>query len=252
MFVAAFFSLSMNAAHASMITGTSFDRSSLKVQYIEQHQHNSMNKTTTVAYLSPDNRLLAYKELLFTKAGFCPSFEIYFAHNKRSVGITPKNEEILLFTREENGKQNQKAIPNVFKTGESDTLVCDAGFDNFVREQISGKTYIAEHSFYFALPNHLTLLKMNIREIKPPDLDSKTRKFKEMNCSQCEENDFRYFIIEPENWLYRKLTSPVTLVYHKNQLLIFSGRSNIASKQHGITDVIIFYEYSKQTHAPSH
>lgn len=235
--------LPCSISHASSITGISYDSQSLAIRYIEEHRYNPQEKTGTVTYHSPDKELLAHKTLSYAESDICPSFRIVLNDNKRTLGITRKENTTLLFTTTKNGTRQQKVIPD--KIINQETLVCDAGFDIFVRDYLLDKTRVEKQRFFFALPNHLDYLEMHIHETDAETVPDTALALIEKRCTQCRQEDLRYFIIEPGNWLYRQLTDPITLVYHQQRLLLFSGRSNIASRNNNIDDVIIVYQHDR-------
>jgi hypothetical protein len=214
--------------------GTVTDARSGQILYYETHEMDARRGSANVNYLSPEGDLFGKKQLDFTNNPFCPEFNISFNDNSINYGISHQQEAIELYYIEES-----RELPIKQKY----SLVCDAGFDLYVKSLLAPDNSLPKSSFEFALAPILDSLSMRIREIPPKKVDEKFRQLTEETC-QC-ANEVIYIEAKAKNPLVRLFAPPLYLAYSSktNKLLAYYGISNVIFPDKESPEVFISYTY---------
>jgi len=193
--------------------GKAWNSDRTKVLYSESHWTTSENnalKNRTVLYRCADGTAFARKEINYARSTLAPEFSFNDVRFNYQEGLRwQKDRPELWFVR--NGQRQQKLLSN------SDTLVADAGFDVFVKNQWSALSAARRQSLQFAVPSRLTSYAFNLQRI---------------NSLPFNKEPAQSFKLSIDGWL--GFVAPnIEITYSRNskRLLRFKGLSNILNNQ---------------------
>lgn len=179
-------------ASVDHILGIARDVSDDSVRYIEHHQHLA-DGSRRVDYYSPSMDLLAFKRLTYPGLPQHPQISQKDLQEDVQVEVT-QAEGMLTMRRTTSDSTDTSSFPL------SDSMVVDAGFDQYIRthwEQLLGAD---EVQIDFAVAGMGRLLPVNVKLDKV--LDGKT-----------------WFSIEPANWFIRALVPEIFVGYDSQRRL---------------------------------
>ena len=208
------------------VVGNAYELNGSSLLYTEKHcKVNS--SASEVFYQSDDGELIAHKALDYQSGSYSPSFVQVNLQSKEKVEVSFDDQAVLMsMTGPDDLEQKDRhAVTDTDRR----PVVIDAGFDQFVRrnwdELVSGKSM----EFQFPLASRSTMVSLQIAP-SPCRYETET--------DQC-------FTLEPANWLYRMLSSPIELGYDVERVRLkrFHGLSNINDKNGNGLIVDIKYSY---------
>jgi len=181
-----------------------------------------------VIYQDPDGTLLAHKKLDYLSGPTTPSFVQHNIQANEKIAVSFDQQAVSMSVTDSTNRE----IENVSSVIDTDgtPLVIDAGFDVFIRNNwdklVAGKT----REFQFPLASRSSLVSLQVK----PSVCSY-----ESEADQC-------FTLEPANWFFRMLASPIELGYDANlaRLTRYRGLSNINDESGKGLIVDIRYRYS--------
>ncbi len=202
------------------------------VLYVAQHQLDFTTRKGSVDYIDREGTLIANKQMDFSASLYCPTFSTELINHSQRYGIRQQNTELVMFRNDQD-----KVIP---AQDSSMPLICDGGFDYFVKRQILDSNNTT--TFHFAVPYSQASLDMQITLLENKKVKPGVTAVAEQSCN-C--SDISYYIIQPKSWLYRMFAPPVVIGYQNSskRLVVFSGQSNILDESGKNPDVIIGYTY---------
>ena len=209
------------------VIGDAFQFGSSELLYREFHCGERDRLSSKVFYQQDDGSLIARKLLDYDSGTTTPSFVQQNYRAGEKVEISFDQQEVFMSMTDATDRELQKRYPIV--DIESNPLVIDAGFDMFVRQNweplIAGQT----REFDFPLASRSSLVSLRI---------------KSSTCSYSSESD-QCFVLEPANWLFRMLASPIELGYDAQavRLTRYRGLSNINDENGDGLIVDIHYRY---------
>jgi len=214
-----------NQASAHVI-GEAFDLKSDDFLYTETHCGIG-EISSEVIYQHSDGSLLAHKQLDYQSGAATPSFVQHNIQANEKVEVSFNQKEVSMSVTDSANKEIEKISPVI--DIDSNPLVIDAGFDVFIRgnwdKLVSGKTL----EFQFPLASRSSLVSLQVK----PSV-----------CSYATETD-QCFALEPANWFFRMLASPIELGYDADlaRLTRYRGLSNINDESGKGLIVDIRYRY---------
>jgi hypothetical protein len=188
-----------------LVLGKAYERKSGAFLYNEQHFCNEQQLLCTVEYSDAAGEVFAKKLLDFRQSSVGPSLVMNDYRNQKEISIP---------------------------ASQSDILVIDAGFDNFVRRSWDELSDGQQISFPF-LPAGFD---------KP--LNMKALRSEKVEC----EAEQLCLDIKLDSWLLAMIVAPIELSYSRSnkRLLHFSGMSNIRDEEGETQNVDIHYEYLEE------
>ena len=193
-----------------------------------------------VVYLTPNNKILAIKRISFDDEGYdrsedsilkprwVPNYEFKHQSIGFSEAVNYRGNRLELRRKEttdESWESKQYSLKNLAKDS-SDDFIADAGFNNYIQEQLqlilSGKELLVT---YFSAPRlHTIALKIKLIDI---------------DATQA------YIRVSPQNMFIRWLVAPINLVYNleTGRLQSFSGLTNVPANKDQNFNALIKYHY---------
>jgi hypothetical protein len=209
------------------VVGEATDLQSGESIYKEVHCGVATELPSDVFYQSTDGNLIAHKTIDYQSGRTTPSFTQTYALNQERVNVQFDQETLVMAMTARDGTKSdrQYKVSALDKT----PIVIDAGFDIFIRdnwkELLSGETKV----FQFPLVSRAQLISLQA---------------KKSICQYDSETD-QCFALEPSNWLFRMLASPIELGYDSTlkRLNRYRGLSNINDANGDGFVVDIKYQY---------
>lgn len=224
------FSMVQSAAanHFEQFVGEAYAYDGKDLLYREIHCGAKDALSGDVYYQKNDGTLIAHKKLDYKSGHTTPSFIQQDIRTREKVQVSfDQTELVMSVTDSRNGeRENVFAITDV----DSKAIVIDAGFDKFVRQNwrqlVAGQT----KEFEFPVASRASLVSLQIKSSKCSY---------ESGIDQC-------FTLEPSNWFFRMLASPVELGYDSQliRLTRYRGISNLNDQNGNGLVVDIRYRYS--------
>ena len=204
--------------------GKAWDPGRTRLMYTESHwttSENNVLKNRTVVYRCADGTPFARKEINYTRSALAPEFSFNDVRFNYQEGLRWQNDRPeLWFVRD--SRRQQKLL------GNSGTLVADAGFDVFVKNQWPALSAARRQSLQFAVPSRLTSYGFNLQRI---------------NSLPFNKEPAQSFKLSVNGWL-GFIAPNLEITYSRNtkRLLRFKGLSNILNNQ-GEKPVIALIEF---------
>ena len=188
-----------------MVLGKAYEKNTGAFLYSEQHFCSEQRLLCTVEYSDAAGEVFAKKRLDFRHSLVGPSLVMSAYRNQSEISIP---------------------------ASQSDALVIDAGFDNFVRSSWEALNDGKQISFPFLPAGFDKPLDMRALRSEKIDCDPK---------QLCLD-------IELDSWLLAMIVDPIELSYSRSnkRLLHFSGVSNIKDEDGETQSVDIHYEYLEE------
>ncbi len=212
-----------------VVAGSAYSLENNQLLYRELYTALDENKSARVDYVSPEGKTFATKTLVYQGEPFQPSFNFQDSRDNEVVSAQFEGARLVL-THGIDGSQNQKSIMD------NANMVIDAGFDSYIQlnwdKLVAGKRL----KFDFALPNRLSSVQLEVRQIKPAESPIYDKDY---------GRDWIYFRISPAKKFLFLFADPINLAYDPKgkYLMRFHGRSNLDDDQGAPVDVRIEYEY---------
>lgn len=193
--------------------GKAWDPGRTRLMYTESHwttSENNVLKNRTVVYRCADGTPFARKEINYARSALAPEFSFNDVRFNYQEGLRwQKDKPELWFVR--NAQRQQKLL------GNSGTLVADAGFDVFVKNQWPALSAARRQSLQFAVPSRLTSYGFNLQRI---------------NSLPFNKEPAQSFKLSVNGWL-GFIAPNLEITYSRNtkRLLRFKGLSNILNDQ---------------------
>lgn len=211
------------------VIGNATDLQSAKSLYKEVHCGAANELASDVYYQSSDGVLIAHKALDYESGRTTPSFIQTDALNQEKVDVKFDQMTLTMSMVNRDGKESYQKY-QVSALGET-PVVIDAGFDIFIQD--NWQTLMSDKTIEFQFPlvsrNQLIALRL-----------------KKSPC-QYETNTDQCFALEPANWLFRMLASPIELGYDSTLMRLnrYRGLSNINDVNGAGLVVDIKYQYQQ-------
>lgn len=208
------------------VIGDAFGLKSNDLLYSETHCLSN-ELAREVIYQQRDGTLIAHKALDYQSGPTTPSFVQHNIQAKEKIKVSFDQQEVSMSVTTSGNKELENKYPVI--DIDSTPLVIDAGFDVFIRDNwdklVSGET----REFQFPLASRSSLVSL---QVKPSVCRYETE------TDQC-------FMLEPANWFFRMLASPIELGYDANlaRLTRYRGLSNINDESGKGMIVDIKYRY---------
>ncbi len=196
--------------------------------YLYRETHCGIDELTSeVIYQQRDGTLIAHKTLDFQSGPTTPSFVQHGIQANEKIKVSFEQQAVSMSVINSAGKEleNSHSVVDVEVT----PLVIDAGFDGFVRANWEGLVSGETRRFQFPLASRASLISLQV---------------KSSTCSYETDTDL-CFTLEPANWFFRMLASPIELGYDANlaRLTRYRGLSNINDENGKGLVVDIRYRY---------
>lgn len=208
------------------VIGDAFGLKSNDPLYSETHC--GINELASeVIYQHRDGTLIAHKALDYESGPTTPSFVQHNIQAREKIRVSFDQQEVSMSVTTAGNKELENKYP--VNDIDSTPLVIDAGFDVFIRHNwdklVAGET----REFQFPLASRSSLVSLQVK----PSV-----------CSYATETD-QCFKLEPANWFFRMLASPIELGYDANlaRLTRYRGLSNINDESGKGLVVDIRYRY---------
>ena len=211
------------------VVGDAFGMKSNDLVYRETHCGAKDELASEVFYQLGDGTLIAHKALDYQSGHMTPSFVQHNIQSKEKIKVSFDQQAVSMSVTDHDNQE----IRNTYAVTDtaSKPVVIDAGFDGFIRgnwnKLVSGKT----QEFRFPLASRASLVSL---QVKPSVCSYETQ------TDQC-------FTLEPSNWFFRMLASPIELGYDSNlaRLTRYRGLSNINDESGNGLIVDIKYRYQE-------
>ena len=201
-----------------------------EIVYEEHHKHkaDARGGTTQVNYKSLDNTLIAKKTIDYDCHASAPNYTLIMNQGEAWTEQVKWQSDQLIITQ----AQSEKTIDSV----DSDALVIDAGFDNFIFENwqalISGDKKVID---FLHVPGNRMIRLVITLEADNPDIEI--------------ADDVALFKITTKSKLFRLFSDPIFLAYNKQskQLDYYSGPTNLRGEIKGLEkskQIAIKYRYN--------
>ena len=223
--------MAMSGVQASQtddhVVGEAFGLKSDEFMYRETHCSREHKLASEVVYQRRDGSLIARKSLDYRSGELTPSFVQNNILANEKISISYDQNEVSMSVKSDGKGEVEKKIQVV--AGGSLPIVIDAGFDTFIRDNwdklVSGET----RGFRFPLASRSRLISLRV---KPAACSYKT------DVDHC-------FKLEPSNWFFRLLASPIELGYDSTRVRLtrYRGLSNINDENGKGMVVDIRYSY---------
>ena len=202
-----------------------------EIVYEEHHDHkaDARGGISKVSYKSLDDKLIAEKTIDYDCRTSAPNYTLTMSHHEQwieQVKWQTKNQLVVI------QPESEKVIDAV----DSDALVIDAGFDNFVFENWQQLILGIEKEIDFLHVPGNRLFRLVIKlENNSADIDV--------------TDDVALFKITTKSKLFRFFSDPIFLAYNKlsKQLAYYSGPTNLRGEIKGLEkskQVAIKYRYN--------
>ena len=197
--------------------------------YKEIHCGTENELASDVYYESNDGALIAHKTLNYQLGLTTPSFTQTYAQNQEKVKVEMDHKTLMMSMTARDGKEINQAY-KVSELGQI-PVVIDAGFDVFIRDNweklVSGNT----KTFQFPLVSQAQLITLRVKKA----------------LCQYETKTDQCFALEPSNWLFRMLASPIELGYDSILMRLnrYRGLANINNANGDGLVVDIRYQYQE-------
>lgn len=215
--------------------GTAWSPDKSAVLYQEYHfaENPELDLPTRVQYRNPDGTLIAEKSMDYSLSMTAPAITQIDYRNSARI-----NTELLPDAREPQVKVGfQPHDSNQYReetVDYRDTMVVDAGFDPFIRENWQGMLSGRAVSAHFLVPSRLDTVRVNLSQT---------------NSNNCQGVDLEMhcFVIRPAGMLrvVGFLVDPIYIGYEQDsrRLMMFNGLSNLRDDAGEPRNVLITYEY---------
>jgi len=209
------------------VIGDAFGLKSNDLVYRETHCGTRDELASEVFYQHRDGSLIAHKELDYRSGLTTPSFVQHNFQAGEKIQVSFDQETVSMSVIDYEKRESNKSYPVADTAGKP--IVIDAGFDGFIRDNwdnlVSGET----QEFQFPLASRSSLVSLQVK----PSV-----------CSYETETD-QCFTLEPSNWFFRMLASPIELGYDASlaRLTRYRGLSNINDENGQGLVVDIKYRY---------
>jgi len=209
------------------VVGDAFGLKSNDLIYRETHCGTQDELASEVFYQLRDGTLIAHKELDYKSGLMSPSFVQHNIQSKEKIKVSFDQEAVSMSVTDYDNQGSNNTFPVTDTV--SKPIVIDAGFDGFIRDNwdqlVAGKTL----EFQFPLASRSSMVSLQVRPLV---------------CSYETATD-QCFTLEPSNWFFRMLASPIELGYDSNlvRLTRYRGLSNINDESGKGLVVDIRYRY---------
>jgi len=181
-----------------------------------------------VFYRHRDGTLLAHKALDYQSGSVTPSFVQHNIHSREKIEVSFDQQEVSMSVTNAGSRELENRYPVTDLARKP--VVIDAGFDQYIRanwdELVAGNRL----EFQFPLASRSSMVSLQV---------------KSSACRYQSETD-QCFTLEPSNWFYRMLSSPIELGYDPGQVRLtrYRGLSNIndASGKGMVVDIRYRYQ----------
>ncbi|MGI9286047.1 MAG: hypothetical protein ACR2P1_11710, partial [Pseudomonadales bacterium] len=213
-----------SSAHAFAnvyVTGTAYLPGSEQILYTENYIKDCA-KQTRVQYVSPEGKLLAEKQLDFSRDKHAPDVSSKDFRLDSTLAISTQNNK----TKVQLQRKGKRALAAAIDI--EGKLVIDAGFDPFVQDQWEILLAQEEVKFRFLVPARKIAVKLKLNK---------------RSCSVAE--DRVCFRIKAANWLIAAVMAPIDLEYEKisQRLMRFTGLGQLPNDSGKGQRVDIHYRY---------
>ncbi|HWZ22619.1 MAG TPA: hypothetical protein VNW06_08195 [Cytophagaceae bacterium] len=191
--------------------GIATDLKSDKFYYTEEHKEiieQSVLKRTSIQYKDGEGIVIAGKKIDYSADKIRPSFEQNDYRDGCVEGVSFSNNKLILKC-----KKNKSEVLKTKSMDIPEDLVVDGGFNYYIKgnwgKLTEGKTLV----FNFAVPSQLDYYAFRLYK-------------------ESVEKDAIVFRMEPDNFIIRRLVSPIRVTYNttSKRILKYEGLSNINDK----------------------
>ena len=197
--------------------------------YKEIHCGAANELASDVYYQSSDGALIAHKTLDYGSGRTTPSFVQTYTSNQEMVKVKLDQGSLLMSMIAGDGEVSNRQY-QLSALGET-PVVIDAGFDFFIRDNWQKLVSGTIKYFQFPLVSRAQLISLRVKK----------------SLCQYETNTDQCFALEPSNWLFRMLASPIELGYDSTLMRLsrYRGLSNINDNNGDGLVVDIKYQYQE-------
>ena len=229
-----FFLLSPTLGHSAeqlyeLVVGEATGLQSGQSLYKEVHCGVANELVSDIYYQSGDGALIAHKTLDYGSGRTTPSFVQTYASNQEKAKVKLDQGSLVMSMTARDGEESNRQY-QLSALGET-PVVIDAGFDFFIRDNwqklVSGNVKY----FQFPLVSRAQLISLRVKK----------------SLCQYETSTDQCFSLEPSNWLFRMLASPIELGYDSTLMRLnrYRGLSNINDDNGDGLVVDIKYQYQE-------
>ncbi|WP_252179446.1 hypothetical protein [Endozoicomonas sp. 4G] len=228
MFSLALLPSGLTQAGQSALIGYAYHVGTRQLAYTEEHTFPD-TLSHHVIYKEADGTVFASKTIDYSDSYIAPDIIQENHRNGERIKTELMGDVFKVSYRASFGKDTQHSDVTL-----SPDLVIDAGFDHYIRSNWDSLVAEKETVIQYLIPSHQRAIDLRIKPVE---------------CKKDPKDTNICFNIAADSWLYRLLSSPLTLSYDKQsqRLMTFSGRSNISDKKGDYQDVTIHY----QPHQPA-
>lgn len=205
-----------------------FDLSSGKLLYVEKHKEtwkDGVQFASEVRYVNPSGKLVAYKNLDYSKNKTKPDFE--YTDNRSGYMEGAKFDSNKLHLKFKESPDEEVQTTNILG---NENLVVDAGFDNFVKQNWHKLSSGNELQINFAVPERLNYYRFTINK-----------------TGTIEKNGIKLLQLRivPTSKILRLLTSGINLEYsiENHRLMAYEGITNVSDDFGKKYKARIIFEY---------
>jgi len=222
------------------LVGTATDIKTNALLYKEYHYTLEEGKRYVVVYKNSNNKLIAEKELLYTKKVLNdtnPKLKQnnYLSGETIEVDTLRAEFRVLVEYRESTDDRIERK-----EFEKPQDLVVDAGFNQLILEEWSTLLKNKTIRFEYLAPSLQRTFAFTARKDQCDETDSEL-----VNMSS-NKKEATCFSMAPKSWLMRQIVAPISLVYDSSskRLLRFSGLGNVGDESGDYMKVNIRYEYA--------
>ncbi|MDQ3192380.1 MAG: hypothetical protein M3Q58_12375 [Bacteroidota bacterium] len=194
-------------------SGYAYEIGSKKFIYKETHTEmfeNGKHAGTETKYYDSKNKLIAQRNLDFSKSRHTPDFKTSDLLTGYQEGAIVNGNKVRLFV-----KSNEKEPIREKTLTVPEPFTVDGGFNYYIKdhwsELMEGKVLV----FNFTVSSELNYFQLRARLVKDGSVG----------------NDKAKVIVEPNNVMFRWLSDPISITYDMatKRILIYEGKSNLSN-----------------------
>ena len=226
-------------ATETTITGHVFDANNNEKLYLEHHRIQQFSHS--VDYKDLKQYTFARKDISYHRERSKPNIKFNSDHCNESFSITSLEDNILSASYSNScDKKNSSDSIRL-----SEPYVVDAGFDHFIRDNLSSISK-ADLVFDYPAPSRGSNIALKASRFSCDRLKNTLSDL--LNAVPADINNQilwqQCVAVRAKNWLIARFLPPIYLAYAEdNRLALYSGRSNMSDAKGDYQDIAIFYFY---------
>ena len=221
------------------IIGHVFDANSYEKLYLEHHR--IQQSSHSVDYKDLKQYAFARKDINYHRERSKPNITFNSEHCNESFSITSLEDNVL--SASYSNSCDEKNLSDSIRLGEP--YVVDAGFDHFIRDNLS-RISKADLVFDYPAPSRGSNIALKASRFDCSRLKTTLSDLLQSVPANINNQALwqQCVAVRAKNWLIARFLPPIYLAYAKDsRLALYSGRSNMSDAEGDYQDIAIFYFY---------